>query len=48
MGNGMCKDCNALVKFAQLVDIECVLELGATYKVWFPLINYKLIRLSEN
>ena len=37
----MCKDCTALVKFAKLVDTECVVELGPTYKVLFPLINYK-------
>lgn len=41
MSNGMCKDCTALVKFAQLVDTECVVELGPTYKVLFRLINYK-------
>ena len=41
MGNGMCKDCTTLVKFAQLVDTECVVELGPTYKVLFPLITYK-------
>lgn len=28
MRNGMCKDCTALVKFAQLVDTECVVEVG--------------------
>ena len=41
MGIGMCKDCTALVKFAQLVDTEGVVEHGPTYKVLFPLINYK-------
>ena len=30
MRNGMCKDCK-----------ECVVELGSTHKVLFPLINYK-------
>ena len=43
MGNGMCKDCTALVKFAQLVDTECVVELDFEsslqsnhWKQWLP------------
>lgn len=41
MRDGMCKDCTALVKCAQLVDTECVVDLGPTYKVLFLLIKYK-------
>lgn len=41
MRDGMCKDCTALVKCAQLVDTECVVELGPTYKVLLLLIKYK-------
>ena len=35
MRDGMCKDCTALVKFAQLVDTECVVELDSTYTFFF-------------
>ena len=37
----MYKDCTALFTFPQLVDTECVVELGPTYKILFPLIKYK-------
>ncbi len=37
----MCKECTALVNFAQKIQKECVVELATAYKFCFPLVNYK-------
>lgn len=41
MEDNMCKYCSALAVFAKCVQKDNVIDLSATYKAVFPLIQYK-------
>ena len=46
-GQIMCKECATLVRFAQEVQKNCVVELAATYKTSFPLVNQSIRKLMQ-